>query len=268
MIKPVNEIVRERLREASEATLARFRDAVRSIYGVTQNGDPGHIGTALLLLLPEGHFLLTAAHVIDWNAKTTLFLGADDFEPLEFEALVTVPPGDDRSKDHADFVMARLDDALVSKLSGAKFITEAEVSRSVAKTDGRTYTCLGYPNSKNKATRHKGTKVRPTLGIYTSLGRPADLLPKVAVDSDHILVDHNAKYSRDELGAKVNSTALPGFSGGAIVDVGRISADTLNTPLDPKLAALLIEAHKTEKVILGTRLTTILNAFRQAGGST
>ena len=263
LIKSVAEIVRERLEEASEAALTRFREAVRPIYGVTERGDPDHIGTALLLDLPEGHFLLTAAHVIDWNAKTTLYLGADDFAQLEFEALVTVPPGGDRNQDHGDFAVARLDDALVAKLAGAKFITEPEISRSVADTAGRTYTCLGYPNSKNKVNRHKGTKVTPRLGIYTSLGRSADRLPKVAVDRDHILVDHDAKYSRDEsTGARVNSIALPGFSGGAIIDVGRISAETLDSPLEAKLAALLIEGHAAEKVILGTRLTTILNAFR------
>ena len=261
-IRTVNEIVRERLTEASEAALTRFRDAVRPIYGVTCRGDPEHIGSALLLSLPEGRFLLTAAHVIDWNESTTLYLGADSFASLYLEALVTAAPGGDREKDHADFALARLDVDLTSKLSGAKFITEAEISRSVASTEGRTYTCLGYPNSKNKVNRHKGTKVIPALGIYTSLGRSASLL-SVANDLDHILVDHDAKFSRDGCGARVNSVALPGFSGGAIIDVGRISAEHLSGDFDPKLAALLIEGHPAKKVILGTRLTTILGAVRR-----
>jgi len=261
-IQTVNEIVRARLGEASEAALTRFRDAVRPIYGVTDRGDPDHIGSAVLLDLPEGRFLLTAAHVIDWNASTTLYLGADSFAPLQFEALVTAAPSGDRDKDHADFAMARLDSDLVSSLSGAKFITEAEISRSVAPIEGQAYTCLGYPNSKNKVNPYKGTKVRPALGIYSSLGKPASLL-SIANDLNHILVDHDAKFSRDESGAQVNSIALPGFGGGAIIDVGRISAETLDAPLDPKLAALLIEGHTREKVILGTRLTTILEAVRK-----
>ncbi len=261
-IKSVKEVVRERINESSEAARQRFRDAVRPIYGVTEKGDPEHVGSALLLDLREGRFLLTAAHVIDWNKKTTLFLGADDFAPLQFEGFATAAPGGDRRADHADFAIAPLYADLVSKLSGAKFITEAEITRSVGPTEGRTYTCLGYPNSKNKVTPHKGPKVTPSLGIYASIGRSADQLPKIAVDDHHILVDHNAKYSRDESGKKVSSVALPGFSGGAIIDVGRISADTLDSDLEPKLAALLIEGHAQEKVILGIRLTTILDGTR------
>ena len=261
-IKTLQEIVRERLKESSEAAVKRFRDAVKPIYGVTSRGYPDQIGSALLLELDGGRFLLTAAHVIDWNAPTTLYLGADNFALLQFEALATAAPGGDRGNDHADFAVARIDAGLSSRLSGSKFITEGEISQSVAATEGSTYTCLGYPNSKNRLNPRKGTKVVPALGIYTSLGRPASQLPNIAIDAHHILVDHNAKYSRDETGMRVNSTALPGFSGGAIIDVGRISAENLNSELDPMLAALLIEAHVTEKVILGTRLTTILNAIR------
>jgi hypothetical protein len=261
-IKAVNEVVRERINESSEVAHQRFRDAVKPIYGVTDKGDPEHIGSALLLNLREGRFLLTAAHVIDWNKTTTLYLGANDFAPLQFEVFVTAAPGGDRRADHADFAIALLSADLASKLSGAKFITEAEITRSVGPTEGRTYTCLGYPNSKNKVTPHRGPKVTPSLGIYTSVGRSASQLPKIAVDDHHILVDHNAKYSRDESGTKVSSVALPGFSGGAIIDVGRMSADTLDSDLEPKLAALLIEAHAQKKVILGTRLTTILDRTR------
>lgn len=267
MIKTVQEVVRERLNEASESARQRFRDAVKPIYGETKEGDPEHIGSALLLALPEGHFLLTAAHVIDWNKTTTLYIGADDFEPLQFEALVSAAPNDDRSADHADFAIAAISIELDSKLSGAKFITEAEISRSAASPEGRIYTCLGYPNSKNKVNRHKGTKVTPSLLPYTSVGRPASQLPNIATDSLHVLVDYNAKYARDETGSKVSATALRGCSGGAIIDMGQMSAETLSADFDPKLAALLIEGHAQEKVILGTRLTAILDGIRARSGA-
>ena len=221
MIKTIQQIVRERIAEGSDAALERFRSAVRPIYGSTQSGVPEHIGTALLLELSEGRCLLTAAHVIDWNQTTTLYIGGDALEKLEFEASVTQAPEGDRGKDQADFAIARLDAALLAKLSGAKFISKSEISRSVAKTEGRMYTCLGYPNSKNKPNIYKGTRVTPKIGIYTSLGRPASSLPRLATESDHILVDFDSKYSRDESGARVSSIALPGFSGGAIIDLGR-----------------------------------------------
>ena len=75
-IKTIDQVARERLNEASQAALQCFRDAVKPIYGVTERNDPDHIGSALLLELDEGHFLLTAAHVIDClssNAKCNVF---------------------------------------------------------------------------------------------------------------------------------------------------------------------------------------------------
>ena len=88
MIETIAQVVHDRLVRGSDAALERFRAAVKPIYGSTGSGEPEHIGTALLLQLPEGHFLLTAAHVIDWNAKTTLYLGEARFEKLEFEAFL------------------------------------------------------------------------------------------------------------------------------------------------------------------------------------
>jgi hypothetical protein len=182
---------------------------------------------------------------------------------LQFEALATVAPDGDRSNDHTDFAIARLDDNILGKLSGAKFITETEISRSVARTEGRTYTCLGYPNSKNKLKPQKGPKITPNLLPYTSTGKPAAQLPKIARDEFHILVDYNAKYVRDEDGNRVSATDMHGCSGGAIIDLGRISPDSIGAPFEPKLAALFIEGHRREKVIVGTRLSAILAAVRQ-----
>lgn len=262
-IKTINEITREYLDEAAKAALLNFRDAVRPIYGATDRGAPVHIGTALLLELPEGRFLLTAAHVIDHNRHTSLYVGADVFSILQFEALVTAAPHGNRASDHADFAIAPLSEDLLAKLSDAKFIQEASISRSVASTEGRTYTCLGYPNSKNKTKPHKGPKVTPKLLPYTSTGKPATQLPEIAKDELHILVDYNAKYVRDESGTKVSATDMHGCSGGAIIDLGRISPDSLSGPFEPKLAALFIEGHAREKVIVGTRLPAILTAVRQ-----
>ena len=49
------------LKESSEGGHQWFREAVKPIYGITDKGNPEHIGSALLLDLPERCFLLTAA---------------------------------------------------------------------------------------------------------------------------------------------------------------------------------------------------------------
>ena len=225
-ILSIQEAVHDCLMEASEAAAAKFRAAIRPIYAAKPSGDPIHIGSSILLSLREGRFLLTAAHVLDWADGTSLFLGAASATkpvPLSFDALVSRSLDGARAEDRVDFALAKLEGETGAELAGDQYVHESDISQSVAPTEGRTYTCLGYPNSKNRVTLYRGGLITPKLGIYTSQGRPEHRLPGIADDDLHILVDHDQKWSRDEKGVRVNSTALPGFSGGAIVDVGRLS---------------------------------------------
>lgn len=261
-IKTLNEVTREVLNEVTQAALTKFRNSVWPIYGADEGGIPDHIGTAILVHLPEGHFLVTAAHVIDHNVETSLYLGADHRTILQFDAIATVPPNGNRSEDHADFAAAQLDTDLIAKLPGAKFVTETDICQSQVPSDGRIFVCLGYPNSKNKVKPRDGTKISPSLLPYASIGRPASQLPTIAAEELHVLVDYNAKYVRDDMGRKVSATDMHGCSGGAIIDAGRFSVDALSNPPELKLAALFIEGHAKQKVILGTRLMAILTAIR------
>ena len=264
IIKDIKDVAHERMNEASDSALSNFRNAVFPIYGADEEGLLEHIGSALLLDLPEGHFLLTAAHIMDWNTKTTLYLGRRNALQLQFEVLSTKAPNGNREQDNFDFAIARLNTELQERLSGAKFIKEEEISRSIAKTDDRIYACLGYPNSKNKFNPHKTNKnkVIPHLGIYTSIGTQSESLEGSANEQEHILHSYDKKYSRCDSGEKIRKPDLHGFSGGAIIDLGPFSVYTVNSTLEPKLAALIIDFPENEQVIRGTRLTTILNAFR------
>ena len=67
MIKTVQQVLRERMDECSKAAFTRYRHAILPIYGSTERGTPVHIGSGVLLKLPEGHCLVTAAHIIDEN---------------------------------------------------------------------------------------------------------------------------------------------------------------------------------------------------------
>jgi hypothetical protein len=265
-LQTVQQVAHERLMECSATALARFRDYVRPIYGATADGRPNHIGSAILLRLREGPFLLTAAHNLDWNKSTSLYVGVDTTESLTVDAFVCVPPGGQRNQDTIDFALARLPDRLASKIDPTVLLPESQMSRSVADPDGRFYTCLGYPNSKNRTPPRFQRLLTPKLGIYTSNGVSFDRLGGRTHADLHILVDFNFKYSRDEGGVRVNSIKPNGFSGGAVIDLGRLSDPaSLGEPCNPKMIALFIEAHREQKVILATRIMPILDAYRKHG---
>ena len=134
-IKTLQEITRERIVAFLGSRTPAFpRCRWARIYGVTEiSADPDHIGSALLLELADDRFLLSAAHVIDWNNSTNFYLGADSFALLRFEALASAAPGGDRNKDHADFAIARIGAELSSKLTGgrARHGDEIDIERQV-----------------------------------------------------------------------------------------------------------------------------------------
>jgi hypothetical protein len=265
IIKSIQAVVLERVNEASDAARTAFRDAILPIYGASENGCVKHIGSSILLHVQGCHYFVTAAHVIDWKNDTTLYLGCPchRLKPLQLELLVTVAPNGKRDNDRFDFSFAPIDSNLIEKLSGVKFITEAEISGPIANTDGRIFTCLGYPNSKNKIKLRKDKNI-PRLGCYTSIGKTMNCGPGgVAKNHNQIRIAGDTKYSLDDQGNRISSISLPGFSGGAIIDVGQISADKLHSNFAPKLAAVFIEVkqEKSKNIIIGTCLTTILGAI-------
>jgi hypothetical protein len=65
-------IMSGRIDELAAIAAGKFKDACQPIYGSTKNGLPDHIGSAVLIDVHGVEILLTAAHVIDNNAITSL----------------------------------------------------------------------------------------------------------------------------------------------------------------------------------------------------
>lgn len=265
-IRTVQEITREMINRGAQAAQDAFRQGIRPIYGATKDGRPEHLGSAILLRLSEGPFMLTAAHNLDWNATTSLYLGVRKAEKLELTATLSSKFDGSRDGDVYDFAFARLPDPLVSEIGLQHFIDEQCISKSVADPVGRTYTCLGYPNSKNRTPPHFDTSVSPVMAAYTSNGVSIDRLGQKYRAETHILIDFNFKYSRDEAGKRVCSIKPNGFSGGAVIDIGRLSdPQCIAEPPSPMLIGLFIEAHRDKRAIVATRIAPALEAVRQQG---
>lgn len=263
-IKLVKEVARDLINEGAQSAQQHFRNCVRPIYGATDDGRPDHLGSAVLLRLAEGPFMMTAAHNLDWNKTTSLYLGVGKAELLELDATVTVVPDSGRDDDVYDFAIARLPGPLVAALGVVNFVDEADISKSVADTVGRSYTSLGYPNSKNRTPRYFDKSVTPFIATYTSNGVAMDRLGPDYAAETHILIDFAFKFSRDETGKRVRSIKPNGFSGGAVIDLGRLSdPERLSEPPDPKLIGLFIEAHRVERAIVATRIAPAIAVARQ-----
>lgn len=257
----LRKLARRAINEAADRA-GTYAHAVRPIYGATAEGRPEHIGSSILIDASGTKLIITAAHVIDWNDQSSLYVGLAATELLEAEFMTSMAPNDNRDDDAIDFAVARFPEKLLAALGDATFIPETMIG--VPDDPSRHhFTCIGFPNSQNKKPAPCARTMRPRRRSYTSVGRPASYLPNRARDDTHVLVDFNSKFSRNSTGARLHSGKPVGMSGGAIFDVGPLGeVANLLAPASPRLAAVFIEGHRDERVLMGTRIDQILAALR------
>lgn len=264
--EPIGDITRARINELAACAVERFRSAIRPIYGSSANGSAEHIGTCLALSIADKRYLLTAAHVIDWNATTSLYVGNTELTLLSMDFLATMKPVGNRLHDHYDFAIGELSKDDIQSLDQVQYLKTEGISSSAIDSVGTVYTSIGYPNSKNKKADSAQKSVPTQIFNYSNTATEHDALKKKLQisGSDHIFIGFNPKYSKDMEGKRINSIRLNGVSGGAVVNLGNLAKPEIlagtQTPA-PKLAGLFIEFHKAEKIILATRIQTILAAI-------
>lgn len=253
------------MNELAERAATRFRSAVRPIYGATKNGAPDHIGSAILLEVRGIKLLLTAAHVVDANSdmNTTLYVGgvSSQFVRIETEFRATSKPGGDRDLDHYDFAVGLLPEKMTAQL-GSDYVTEHDMAATVQ--PGHLYTAVGFPNSKNRWSDPRTGKTLAKGFSYSSTYRFndhfAELLANQGKGEHHLFLGYH-KHSRSEEGIKVSSVAPRGLSGGAIIDAGRPSdLQVFRGEIDPvpRLIGMTIERWKEHQVLVGVRMSVIL----------
>jgi hypothetical protein len=219
----------------------------------------------VLLRLGNEQFLLTAAHVLDWHQTASLYVGHSRLESLALDFIASKKVAGCRDRDKADFAIAQLPPELAARLGGAKFVTESELSYADVTTKGRAFTCLGFPNSKNtKLDRNQRIVTSQMASLTCPPALPKGLLRELGVSGNQHLFLKRKKRSKDLVGNTVASFALPGMSGGAVIDLGNV-ADPANLAgtCNPHLAGLFIEFHSKYEAIVATRLQFILNEIRR-----
>ena len=265
-ILSLRKVVRERMKEGANAAEEAI-SCIRPIYGADEAARPMHIGTALLLELAEGPHIMTAAHVIDWADTTTLYLGLRTHVEVPSTFLTTVAPGGERNADVVDVAIAPFPMDQLGTLDGAAFYPEHRIGNWTGPSVGRSYVCIGYPNSQNRTPpRSQPNILRPRSRTYTSGGVDASVLPGRANHVAHLLVGFDFKHSRDMDGRRTSSGNPAGMSGGAMFDLGRLGDPaTLASPVEARLSGMFIEAHRGAGVIMATRIAPALAWFRRTG---
>ena len=266
-IQSASDIAMQRITELSKAAVDKHRGSILPIYGSKHNGNPYHIGTAIALDLLDQKLLLTAAHVVDHNDLTSLYVGGANLTPLQTQFHCTAKPDDDRHRDHYDFAIARLPNEIVEALDGISFFSEPDICTSTVDPLGTTFSIAGYPNSRNKKLHVARHTVHTELCHYSDVGRRNPFPghnPHFSA-ATHIFLNYDQKHSQDAHGRRINSIQLNGMSGGPVFNIGRLSdSAVLAKYRNPEacLAGLAIEHHNAHSAVVGTRIGTVLAAVQ------
>ena len=264
----LEEAVREKQNQLSELALRQFRNSIRPIYGSTENENPIHIGTCTFLKLNNKHYLITAAHVLDENTNTTLYIaGEKSLVKLEGNANQTTKIDNERENDHYDIAWMELSEETKKSIGKVSFIGEENIIYRDVKTEGRLYVALGYPNSKNKKVNNISKSIKPKIWRYSSTVKEnKELCEELKISGEHhYFLDYNSKYSRDSEGNKMSSMKPIGMSGGALIDMcSLINLEKYKQGSENNgfLAAILIENQKKYKSMVCVRLSLILDQIK------
>jgi hypothetical protein len=256
----------ERLEECAPVATQQFLPAVRVCYGVDKRNQPDAFGTCFLMEIEGRSFLVTAAHVIDENARTTIYIaGEKDLVMLEATFLATGKPLGDRNKDHFDFAFTELTDAQCRSLGGGAAIREDMFALNRSPPDRRAYMTLGFPASMQEVAWGKPV-VRTNPWTYVGFHKDdAQLAQKLGVNGDnHFFLPYD-KRVKVFSGAVQDAIKPKGASGGLLVDLGPMDPALMrpDTPCKARVAGLLIEHHKDKKSIVAVKIQLVLDEIRK-----
>lgn len=249
--------VRKIMNQCADNGTTQFISAIRPIYGSTESGEPDHMGTCILLDIKNNKYLLTAAHILDNNEYSSLYVGGNTLVLIENEFNLTKMPQSGRQDDHYDFAWCQLSDDFICKLGDVSFVSEGQISSNHIGCKGKFYLALGYPNTQNKnVSNSKKTVTSNYMSYLSTIKHNKKFCKKLGISGeDHIFLDYS-KYSKDSNGLKVSSFAPRGVSGGAIIYVGNIVNPER---LESHLAGMLIEYHKDYQIMLAVKISIVIN---------
>lgn len=263
-IVTVNEAVREKMNQAADLGATQFINSIRPIYGAKLGGTPLHIGTCLLVEWNDEYYLITAAHILDQNKETTLYVGVGgELCKLIGECQVTCSPEGKREGDHFDFAWMKLSESSLKEYKSFDYIKEHQMMPEHSSPGAHLHLALGYPNSKNKKCDNVNNTVTPKYMKYTStiLDRP-ELCREYGVSSEvHLFLGFDKKQARDEDGNIISALSPQGSSGGAFIDMGNVShPDSFRPGHEPqgRLAGMVIQSSSKYQVLVAVRIHSIL----------
>ena len=120
---PLAELMIQKIAKEADIKSSKLLRFICPIYRVDSAGNPEQFGTGIYLSVDAERFLLTAAHVLDNNAESTLYIPSTKIGKLvelEGPSFRSISDDELRANDHTDVGVIRLEPELVEHVGGAR----------------------------------------------------------------------------------------------------------------------------------------------------
>jgi len=240
----------------------KLTNTIIPILGSTERGKPCSVGSGILFGVGNERFLITAAHVLDENKITTLYLpGNSELVELSGQSRVSKPPQNNRELDHLDTAYVRLSEQIVSHLNRVYwFLPPQLVDVNDVSTPGKHYMFTGYPHKAVGAV-YGTRKIAAQLHSFTDHASEVAKYAEVdATPAANILINFDEKRVKDEKGRAVTPKERQGMSGGGVWNIGA-GPHQAGLP-KTRLCGVAIEHHKKQKCLVATKINFALESIR------
>jgi hypothetical protein len=269
-IETLDDALRHRRHEVSEAVSETFRSSVRAVLASEGGRNPIIIGSCMLLRIDEREFVVTAAHILDELDTHAIYIaGTVGTEPVQILGVAqkTSPPPGGRQHDKIDIAFWELDQPTADKLGHVSFIEVSGLSHNKAPLESRLYLAMGYPASRNKKNVNNVKKsIKTSLSKYTGelSNDPAVSHEYGVTGKNHLFLKFH-KYSETKSGERRKTFTPNGLSGGPLIDLGNFASPDRyksDSTIAGYVAGMIIERITKHQVLVATRIQVIVEAIR------
>ena len=249
-----------RIAERSAALKTEAEPFVRPICMADARGAPEVVGSCVLVALGKHRVLLTAAHVLDWADKGTLYLVADGdiiALPPEFHRTV-LKDGKTRADDVQDMGIVELPAEFVDRMGGCQFLGLEDLAVELPTKEGQLFAMVGYPRTKAKAN--------PTTKKFKpGLLAPITMEAIEGFDKERYPanVHRVVKYDPAKMRSGSNPAKMPdlyGISGGALFEFESLKSKTHRRS---KVAGIIVLGNASSEIVVATKSELYVEALKK-----
>lgn len=206
----------ETMKNALAERMAAF---VHPVWVEDDQHNPQQVGSCALLKVGDRVFLLTAAHVLDENAATTIFLvtSAGPATAQGTKHASVSPSGDLEHKDDpCDVAVLSLSAEAALRVSPLPSLCLDQCDVNATPMPSSLYFACGYPWTKNRKVDTRRAKLpRRPFAYFTKTHPPATYESLGKTWGVHFVVDYNKRHVIQQ-GRDITGPDLPGVSGGLL----------------------------------------------------